>query len=94
MTSGIWKGVELVGWDDWHVTHFQINNKSVSKDNAELEVELEVIAEIQETLKITLSELITSNEYEQSFKMKNGVNNFSFNISLDKPSTLVAAWTW
>ena len=85
VTSGIWKGVELVGWDDWHVTHFQINNKSVSKDNAELEVELEVTAEIQETLKITLSELITNNEYEQSFKMKNGVNNFSFNISLANP---------
>ena len=47
VTSGIWKGVELVGWDDWHVSYFQINNKSVSKDNAELEVELEVVAEIQ-----------------------------------------------
>ena len=85
VTSGIWKGVELVGWDDWHITHFQINNKSVSKDNAELEVELEVIAEIQETLKITLSELVTSNEYKQSFKMKNGINNFSFNISFTNP---------
>ena len=85
VTSGIWKGVELVGWDDWHIIHFQINNKSVSKDNAELEVELEVIAEIQETLKITLSELITGNKYEQSFKMKNGINNFSFNISFTNP---------
>ena len=85
VTSGIWKDVELVGWDDWHVTHFQINNESVSKDNAELEVELEVIAEIQETLKITLSELITGNEYKQAFKMKSGINNFSFNISLKNP---------
>jgi len=85
VTSGIWKGVELVGWDDWHVAYFQISNKSVSKDNAELEVELEVIAKIQETLKITLSELITSNEYKQAFKMKSGFNNFSFNISLTNP---------
>ena len=85
VTSGIWKRVEIVGWDNWHVTHFQINNKSVSKDNAELEVELEVIAEIQETLKITLSELITGNEYGQSFKLKNGINNFSFSISFTSP---------
>jgi len=85
VTSGIWKGVELIGWDDWHVNHFQISNKSVSKDNAELEVELEVIAEIQETLKITLSELITGNEYKKAFKMKDGINNFSFNISLTNP---------
>ena len=49
------------------------------------EVELEVIAEIQETLKITLSELITGNEYKQAFKMKSGINNFSFNISLSNP---------
>ena len=83
--SGIWKGVELVGWDDWHVAYFQISNKSVSKDNAELEVELEVIGEIQVTLKITLSELITGNEYKQEFKMKSGFNNFSFNISLTNP---------
>ena len=85
VTSGIWKGVELIGWDDWHVNHFQISNKSVSKDNAELEVELEVIAEIQETFKITLSELITGNEYKKAFKMKDGINNFSFNISLTNP---------
>ena len=85
VTSGIWKEVELIGWDDWHVTHFQISNKNVSKDNAELEVELEVTAEIQETLKITLSELITGNDYKQAFKMKSGVNNFSFNISLTNP---------
>ena len=85
VTSGIWKGVELIGWDDWHVNHFQISNKSVSKDNAELEVELEVVAEIQETLKITLSELITGNEYKKAFKMKDGINNFSFNISLTNP---------
>ena len=85
VTSGIWKGVELIGWDDWHVTHFQISNKSVSKDNAELEVELEVNAEVQETLKITLSELITGHEHKQAFKMKSGVNNFSFNISLTNP---------
>ena len=85
VTSGIWKGVELIGWDDWHVTHFQLSNKSVSKDNAELEVELEVNAEVQETLKITLSELITGNESKQSFKMKSGVNNFSFNIFLTNP---------
>ena len=85
VTSGIWKGVELIGWDDWHVTHFQVSNKSVSKDNAELEVELEVVAEIQETLKITLSELITGNESKQAFNVKSGVNNFSFNISMTTP---------
>ena len=85
VTSGIWKGVELIGWDDWHVTHFQISNKSVSKDNAELEVELEVVAKIQETLKITLSELITGNESKQAFNVKSGVNNFSFNISMTTP---------
>ena len=85
VTSGIWKEVKLIGWDDWHVTHFQISNKNVSKDNAELEVELEVTAEIQETLKITLSELITGNDHKQAFKMKSGVNNFSFNISLTNP---------
>ena len=85
VTSGIWKGVELIGWDDWHITQFQVSNKSVSKDNAELEVELEVIAEIQETLKITLSELITGKKSKQAFKMKSGVNNFSFNISITNP---------
>ena len=85
VTSGIWKGVELVGWDDWHVDHFQIKNGNVSKENAELEIELSVIADIQDDMKVTLNESITGKDFEQTFKIDPGVNELSFNISMVNP---------
>ena len=85
VTCGIWKDVELVGWNDWHVHHFQITNKRVSEKSAELEVELNVVASTQNDLKITLSELITGMDFEQIFKINVGQNELSFNICLASP---------
>ena len=85
VTSGIWKGVELVGWDDWHVHNFRINNKQVTQKRADLEIELNVIADTKNDLKITLSELITGMDFEQKFKINVGQNELSFNICLTNP---------
>ena len=52
VTSGIWKEVELIGWEDWYVDQLQIKNKNVSKDTAELEVELTVLSDISEDISV------------------------------------------
>ena len=56
VTSGIWKEVELIGWEDWYVDQLQIKNKNVSKDIAELEVELTVLSDISEDISVCVSE--------------------------------------
>ena len=85
VTSGIWKGVELIGWDNWHVNYFQISNKSISRENAELEVELDVVAEKENDLKITLNELLTGAEFKNDFEIDGGHNELRFNISIPNP---------
>ena len=85
VTSGIWKGVELIGWDNWHVNYFQISNKNISKKNAELEVELDIVAEKENDLKITVNELLTGLEFKNESRISGGHNKLRFNISIPNP---------
>ena len=85
VTSGIWKEVELIGWEDWYVDQLQIKNKNVSKDTAELEVELTVLSDISEGISVCVRESLSGKDFKKIFRMEPGVNDLSFTISIDNP---------
>ena len=85
VTSGIWKEVELIGWEDWYVDQLQIKNKNVSKDTAELEVELTVLSNISEDISVCVRESLSGKDFKKIFRMEPGVNDLSFTISIDNP---------
>ena len=85
VTSGIWKEVELIGWEDWYVDQLQIKNKNVSKDTAELEVELTVLSDISEDISVCVRESLSGKDFKKIFRMEPGANDFSFTISIDNP---------
>ena len=85
VTSGIWKEVELIGWEDWYVDQFHIKNKNVSKDIAELEVELTVLSDISEGISVCVRESLSGKDFKKIFRMEPGVNDLSFTISIDNP---------
>ena len=85
VTSGIWKEVELIGWEDWYVDQLQIKNKNVSKDTAELEVELTVLSDISEGISVCVRESLSGKDFKKIFRMEPGANDFSFTISIDNP---------
>ena len=83
VTSGIWKEVELIGWEDWYVDQFHIKNKNVSKDIAELEVELTVLSDISEDISVCVCESLSGKDFKKIFRMEPGANDFSFTIFID-----------
>ena len=85
VTSGIWKEVELIGWEDWYVDQLQIKNKNVSKDTAELEVELTVLSDICEDLSVCVRESHSGKDFKKIFRMEPGENDLLFTISIDNP---------
>ena len=85
VTSGIWKEVELIGWEDWYVDQLQIKNKNVSKDTAELEVELTVLSDISEDISVCVRESLSGKDFKKIFRMEPGANDLSFTISIDNP---------
>ena len=85
VTSGIWKEVELIGWEDWYVDQLQIKNKNVSKDAAELEVELTVLSDISEGISVCVRESLSGKDFKKIFRMEPGANDLSFTISIDNP---------
>ena len=85
VTSGIWKEVELIGWEDWYVDQLHIKNKNVSKDIAELEVELTVLSDISEDISVCVRESLSGKDFKKIFRMEPGANDLSFTISIDNP---------
>ena len=85
VTSGIWKEVELIGWEDWYVDQLQIKNKNVSKDTAELEVELTVLSDISEDISVCVRESLSGKDFKKIFRMEPGENDLFFTISIDNP---------
>jgi len=85
VTSGIWKNVELIGWDDWHVDGVQIMNQNVSKGIAELSIELMVVSEIESDISVMVNESLTGQEVEYEFPIKPGTNNLDCAFSIIDP---------
>ena len=85
VTSGIWKNVELIGWDDWHVDGVQIMNQNVSKEMAELSIELMVVSEIESDISVMVKESLTGRELEHEFPIKPGTNDLDCAFSIIDP---------
>src|ERR1700730_9430883 len=44
VTEGIWQPVKLIAWDDLRIDNFHIRQRKISKDEAELSAESEIVA--------------------------------------------------
>src|ERR1700693_1453641 len=44
VTEGIWQPVKLIAWDDLRIDNFQFRQKKISKDEAELSAEFDIVA--------------------------------------------------
>ena len=48
VTSGIWRNVSLIGWNNWHVKRSSIINCGVESNLAHLLLELDIVSELNE----------------------------------------------
>lgn len=83
VTSGIWRDVELVAWSQLDIDDFYINQKSISKEKAELIAELEVdsISDWQGQLQIRTGDL----SWQKDVQLKAGRNKLAIELEIDQP---------
>ncbi len=84
VTSGVWKPVNLVVWDDARIEDLQIKQNKLSKEKADLSAVVEVIAngEKDATLEIENDgKTIASKQV----KLTSGANKFDLNFAIANP---------
>ena len=85
VTSGIWKNVELFGWDHWHITDVSVINTKADHKSANLNVSANLISNIQDEGKVSIIESKTGQSTEYSINIKKGQNELEFLFSINKP---------
>ena len=85
VTSGIWKNVELFGWDDWYITDVSVINTKADHKSASLNVSANIISNIQEEGKVSITESITGKSKEYPVNIMNGKNELEFLFIIKDP---------
>ncbi|MFL2983661.1 MAG: glycosyl hydrolase 2 galactose-binding domain-containing protein [Candidatus Neomarinimicrobiota bacterium] len=85
VTSGLWKGVNLFGWDDWFVDRVSIVNNEVSEKSAKVLVELDISSGAEENLFVKVDESKTGQKVEHHSKIKPGNNKLEYFFIIKDP---------
>ncbi len=86
VTSGIWKNIELIGWESWSVDNVFINQIEVNKNIAKLELQAQIISNTKQDGLITLSETELSLRKEENIDLSKGINHIKFDFDILQPS--------
>lgn len=84
VTSGIWKPINLVAWDNARIEDLQIKQNKLSKENAELSAVVELISatETEATIEVENEKKIVASK---QIKLAKGVNKISLDFAMANP---------
>jgi len=85
VTSGIWRDIELVAWDDAKIKNVQILQKEISSKIANLSGVLEIFSDNDQTVSLTIQNnkvFLTSKE----LSLKKGSHFYSIDFEISQPN--------
>jgi beta-mannosidase len=88
VTLGIWQPVELVAWDDTRIDNFHIKQKKITKDEAQLVAELDVVSAVAGEATVAVQHDGAdkkSASVEQKVRLEVGENHISVPMTIAKP---------
>ena len=87
VTSGIWRPVFLEAWDSARVTDLHIAQKAVTKDNASLTAQVDLVSATATDAELVIEDtghkVVTA---KQAVKLSVGSNHFSLDFDIAKPA--------
>ncbi len=86
VTSGIWKKVQMVGWNNWFIDDVVIKNTKVTSERAELILEIKFIADAAEDVEIAIKERRTGQRVDTLHILKKGTYSIEVPFIIDSPS--------
>ena len=86
VTSGIWKPVQLVAWDNARIEDLQIKQKSLAKEGADLSAVTEVVASAAATATVEIESLTDKKVVgRKQVKLSPGVNKVEVSFTIANP---------
>jgi len=90
VTQGIWKPIELVAWDDLRIDNFHIRQQKVTKDEAELWAEFDVVATTKSEAMLAVSHSHGPRsrvlDAERTVRLDVGTNHVTIPFQMKEPS--------
>ena len=84
-TSGIWKSVELIGYDNWRVKSIHIHQEKVTKQKADLIIKVDIESFIDSDAVLTISELSKGINTSESIFLSKGLNIINKKMFINDP---------
>ncbi|SVA21171.1 uncharacterized protein METZ01_LOCUS74025 [marine metagenome] len=85
VTSGIWQGVELIGWDSWNIMNVFIEQNECNSELVKLEFLVHLESKIEESGTLVISEPRSKTYNEYPIKVTGGENIFTNEINILNP---------
>ncbi len=85
VTSGLWKNVELFGWDHWYINKVNMVNEKCTDKIAELTLEGEIISDTKVDLDLRVFNQKSGTNEERTISLIPGKNIFQHNFSIKDP---------
>ena len=86
VTSGVWKPVNLVAWDDARIEDLNIVQNKLSKENADLSAVIEIVSDKAVTVGIEIENLTDKKIVgKNEFVLESGVNKIAIDFAIENP---------
>ena len=93
VTLGIWQPVKLIAWDDLRIDNFHIRQQRVSKDEAELSADFDIVATTSSQVTLAVQHDNSTGQapnskpiIEQTFRLDPGTNHLSLPFRIANPN--------
>jgi beta-mannosidase len=91
ITEGIWQSVKLIAWDDLRIDNFHIKQQKISKDEAELSAEFDIVGAVNNDVMLAVSHSEGPRtrrllDAEQKVRLDAGSNHITIPFRIAKPS--------
>src|SRR6202521_6149087 len=90
VTEGIWQPVRLIAWDDLRIDNFHIRQRKISKDEAELSAEFDIVAGKNGDASLSIEKDGATGKrtraVEQRVHLDEGTNHISIPFRVSNPS--------
>ena len=93
VTSGIWRPIKLVGWNDAKIESLHFFQSELSDSVANLFADFKIISTKKQKAKLLVS--VNGKEVESiETELRAGTGIYTLNFSIPNPTALVAEWAW
>lgn len=86
VTSGIWRPIELIGWDDVKIDNVQYIQEKISSKKADIKAVVQFEADKSGLATVSIKTNETKTDWEKTVSVQKGINKVEISIVINQPN--------